>query len=525
MGSPGVQSTCDLSADGMDVREVHLRAEETPGTLELRVAQLVESHLELLKARPAEFSPLVNADVVVVGDKVAEAIEKLGSIEKRVAQLEADALPQTEKPLSLYAFCVEELSATHIELDDTWSTLVSTLRMIALLVLLMSMQYMLLFAYLDSSWFEADIGLYPAFKDAIGADNFYGATLQLHPDDEHTPMIDVLASFSAMLLLAVVSFREDAIQTTLVAQPIDRLLFERNAHGVVDFLISLLLFVAWLMRAMLFPTMAAVGSANAFGAAGSSVDVVLDAVAIGFIFEADDLLYRMLLYRGERRSYERGRPKPASATVDEGHTERSFSFRAQIVHLDENELIGKWGHAVALCNFGTMTMAYLSVKFPRYFEAGNGVYDNKYWQIAANMWILGGIHGGLSVCLVVRHYWLQRAKMSASSLLWVLAKLVFSTGMSLSAAIFAYKVLYQGASQLLGYSDMCMDQGSQIYECLHSFTRTAECANDVLNWTAYTPDLPTPSLQSTYSYQDEHWSMRSWGPVTPGCLPPRRWVA
>lgn len=46
---------------------------------------------------------------------------------------------------------------------------------------------------------------------------------------------------------------------------------------------------------MLFPCCAALGTALAFASAGNAQELVLNSVAIGFVFELDDLLYPIVI--------------------------------------------------------------------------------------------------------------------------------------------------------------------------------------------------------------------------------------
>jgi hypothetical protein len=52
----------------------------------------------------------------------------------------------------------------------------------------------------------------------------------------------------------------------------------------LDLLLVLPLQLAWVCRSLLVPMMAAMGSSYGYAAADSAVDIVLNSVAVGFIF-------------------------------------------------------------------------------------------------------------------------------------------------------------------------------------------------------------------------------------------------
>ena len=65
---------------------------------------------------------------------------------------------------------------------------------------------------------------------------------------------------------------------------------------------------------------------------------------------------------------------------------------------------------------------------------------------------------------------------------------------------------------------MCIAPDSPMDVCLNSVDRLEQCVNVVLNYTVQ----GGPKVM-TYSYNDneDHWTMRSWGPSVVDCVPPR----
>ena len=77
----------------------------------------------------------------------------------------------------------------------------------------------------------------------------------------------------------------------------------------------------WCCRSLLLPVLAGLGTAGAFAGATNAQDIVLNAVAIGFVFELDDFFYAGLLSRGSRTAFEETVPSPTSPLATAGRRE------------------------------------------------------------------------------------------------------------------------------------------------------------------------------------------------------------
>ena len=145
------------------------------------------------------------------------------------------------------------------------------------------------------------------------------------------------------------------MQTLIAPQPVDRLLFRKGTSSVgktrwmQDALLVIPLQLAWALRCFLLPVCAAMGTSFALGSADSAVDIVLNSVAVGFLFELDDVMYTskqqqhtiaaaalttrhsqptthpsisppVLLDDKQRRAYERSPPEPGTCLAVPGST-------------------------------------------------------------------------------------------------------------------------------------------------------------------------------------------------------------
>jgi hypothetical protein len=98
-------------------------------------------------------------------------------------------------------------------------------------------------------------------------------------------------------------------------------------------------------------------------------------------------------------------------------------------------------------------------------------------------------------------------------------RLLLSACVTIASSFFGFKVIFQGLVKLFGFSDVCIAPGSQMDMCLHSYEKREECVDTLLNWTV--SGQPTTVLTYSYEPNEDHWTMRSWGPVAAGCVPPR----
>jgi len=93
------------------------------------------------------------------------------------------------------------------------------------------------------------------------------------------------------------------ISETFTADNVKAEALKRKRQGLLVF-VGIVFQSIWCIRACIIPGMALIGSAFIFASSASAVDVVLNAVAVGFIFELDEFLYEQLLPFSKRQEYE-----------------------------------------------------------------------------------------------------------------------------------------------------------------------------------------------------------------------------
>ena len=227
---------------------------------------------------------------------------------------------------NLYSFCVEGAVSSRSPL--------AVILMLISVTLLLLLQVVYAFAFNDSSSLMGYQQELPAFQDPLDVSLFYPSAVL---PGTHVPLSNITASIFSLILLAL-AFKNDTEGTLLTVCPLEFLFLPtphaeprpnsvrksrvRRMVGTVGgvtgkFIICLFLQIHWTCRAILLPVLAGLGTASAFVGSKNAQDIVLNSVAIGFVFELDDFLYSALLNEARRHSYENKAPRPTSPLTQE----------------------------------------------------------------------------------------------------------------------------------------------------------------------------------------------------------------
>ena len=284
-----------------------------------------DNKLELAKMRlhhqNVEFEVLKKVAIEVEKAKAVTTVEVPTAYEPDDA-LFADSADSADIA-NFYSFGIETLLVC-----KSFSTMFSVF---VSLVFLLFIQIVYAYAFHDASLLLAFLDNFSAFKDPIDLSLFYASNV---PEGTTTPLINMLASMVSLALLAI-SFKNDNEGTMLTTCPLEFLLLPSmppaaihateaatiNQRGVtfrsaclssVRGVLCIALQFLWSARVLLLPIYAGLGTAGAFVASNNAQDVVLNSVAISFVFELDEVLYEALLPRASREAFEESAPPPTS---------------------------------------------------------------------------------------------------------------------------------------------------------------------------------------------------------------------
>ena len=235
-----------------------------------------------------------------------EKLEQLVAAQaKEIQQMKSEA---EEDPLfdgvfdNIYSLAVHE---------SMWPTSAAVIfRCLLYSTCVLAAQIVLVQAFLDTAWLGLVLGQFPLFADSISFANFYYTT-DVFGIGGDQPAINLYASTTAFLLLGLY-MRKDNISTLATAHPIE-ILFEQDwprslRHQPLLLLwrsvAGLILWAAWCVRAMLLPAYAGVGGALALAGSARADEIVLNSVAISFLFELDDMFYTLTRVR-TRAAFEK----------------------------------------------------------------------------------------------------------------------------------------------------------------------------------------------------------------------------
>ena len=141
------------------------------------------------------------------------------------------------------------------------------------------------------------------------------------------PLITLFCSLCAIGLLALI-IKNDTEGTLLAVCPIEFSIladervpapvgrWRRRRAAIGEAVLHIILMVPWCCRSLLMPVLGGIGTAAAFEKTNISQEIVLNAVAIGFVYELDEFLYHNVLDIGRRQRWENSSHMPTSAVIN-----------------------------------------------------------------------------------------------------------------------------------------------------------------------------------------------------------------
>ena len=239
---------------------------------------------------------------------------------------------------NIWSFCIEGVFQC-VEKGNQMGALVWKL---SILLFLICVQLIYAFGYMDASqMMQLKTLMLPGFFDHVHISLFYPESFVSMGDSSDVStgatVVQLLCSCASILLLAIV-IKDDTEGTLITAGPFEQLLLypssvvesrgglARFAAGMGKFSLCLYLQALHLCRGVLIPMFATVGAAGNFASSTNAQEIVLNSVAIGFVFQLDEVLYTSLINRRTRERFEAAPPRLSSPL---------FSIRCL-------KLVGRW---------------------------------------------------------------------------------------------------------------------------------------------------------------------------------------
>lgn len=186
--------------------------------------------------------------------------------------------------------------------------------------------------------------------------------------------------------------------------------------------------------------------------------------------ELDNFYFVVCVSKRERLSYESEAPERGTPLDVEGSA----------------RVCARYSSLLALLQFFFMSLGYIEYATDaaagNYQDEGGEEFDRlhwyyHYWQIGASMYVHGGVHAMAGVHLVIRRIAHKRAEMLSQSyhgklgteqlrtarlgLAFDGARLLLSAFVMLASAFAANRLIFQGLTQLLGYTNKCSMRPSE----------------------------------------------------------------
>ena len=421
-------------------------------------------------------------------------------------------------PESLASFCIEQVMVPG---GPTFASLLAMVQMF----LLSAAEYILAFGYFDSIHLQNFKSEYPLFSDAIAPSEFYtwrvpfaqsmsgfgqeselrrtfssagctaGGGAAADAECQELPRINVLASLVAMCLLAAGPLLADDHQTLCMMTPTDCLLFDTRIldvpHGSrtrVRFLSVLIWRVCsaavmqalWAIRVLAVPAMGVLGTATALIESDSAFDVVLNAIAFGFILDIDDMLYLTVLPAHKRTHYSQRRTiPPCSPLVVPGSATIAWRWSWPLVAVDVAFPVYCFFVDTGLIVNAAPEMYYVQYRLALIVCLRAAVFAAAYLHLNTRALWRGHAMSGDYRHDIPRVPSSHRAGIALSRALGVL-RLLLSAAILVGSAFWVHLVAFAEMDQYAGFVDFTqyefMSESSVLFNCLNSVLKQPGCA-------------------------------------------------
>jgi len=295
------------TAEIKELREAMSAQAAAMATLNETVEAMSAQMAELEAAR----SPAVQPDAQVVAVDVDmdspkfkdDADDGAGGVKQVTRSFSESSAGEylIQKPENLYSFMLEMMIFPASDFRGCFRVL--------LMLFLIAAQSALAFGFWDASWLDNNLQMTNLLGGAMPQASFYpDSSIANDRRDFSVPAINIIAGLIGIFLLCLEMYKDN---TTTLMHPPPCILFQRVvfAEGLSlktrvwrAFSVSLM-HIAWTIRALFVPAAAGLGTSYALGNADKLIDLVLNSIAVAFIFDIDESMYFSLILPHIRTEY------------------------------------------------------------------------------------------------------------------------------------------------------------------------------------------------------------------------------
>ena len=393
--------------------------------------------------------------------------------------LEGDSV----KARNLYSYSVEML----LNPEACDSTAMLSLKLIGMVIA----QILMAFGFFDAAWLALSFESTNLLGDRLSFASFYPHSHIAWNNEAH-PWINVLTSAIGMMLLCQAAHKENC-DTLLTMPPLVVLLYQCLDGSAEKWSLSrrlwqvvacVLLQCAWCVRALFVPIAAGLGTAMTLAASDAATEVVMNAVAVAFLFEMDEMAFETLVNPRQKKEYIK-RPRQSICRLTPGNT------------LARQVVLFRAGWAIFVVDLFMMSQVYVVSAWN--LQSGSVVelpYTNCYWAFAAHAWCRAAMFALVQTYFMVTHLlgsdvMAQRHRVRREAFAMVLsAGLIVACG---------FTRLFWPLSAWFG-ARRGENPTSPLATCLNQLEYTSPQCNDVM---MVSGSADGDIIWETYSYADE----------------------
>jgi len=261
---------------------------------------------------------------------------------------------------------------------------------------------------------------------------------------------------------------QDNLVTLVYPAPLSILVHSAFGGKRMDvwFVVShLFMHLVWIIRSFFLPIAAALGTANLMSTANTAVDVVLNSVAVAFVFDLDELAYESLISRRCKKEYLASPSRlPPMLQPTAQKLDSNFGLAWICYVVDLTFVIVVYLYAVFQWPFRTS---------PQFDDANQKLLFALYCGARGVLWAIIHIYRVLQAMRRMR-----RANKPTGPPAALAVRLLLGVAIYICSGLIAYAICWEGLHPSLGSISglAAVLHGSPLHECLELYASDSNCA-------------------------------------------------